>query len=160
MTDSKNVSLLPEGTPMIILNPTGEITVWANINEAVKRVNEGGTVIVADGALPDVLSRIAIEALNKAYLAGNKDLYIQFNESSGTTQAGIFLIIDKNIITETMPDGRIIAPVVRLPKHYILYRDTTNNPQQYPPLLNLEQNEYWINQIIKDGYKAISMRQN
>ena len=161
LTDPNEVSKLPDGTPMIILNPSGEVTVWSSTNDAVQKVKDGGTVLLAVNVLPDTLAKFALGVLNREYLAGNKNLYMQFNESPtiGGLQAGIILSIEKYFITELTSDGRFRSPVVRMPKHFQVRMDRNKGDFVDPPQIE-DSSEFWIDSIKKSGFQAIFISQN
>ncbi len=127
-------------------------------------VKDGGMVILTKYNFPDLVAKFALSAAKKEYKQGNTNIYLQFNESTLVGFGkGIFFDLNNSkssILLEYTADGRISSPIVRMPKHYVLYKGDLKNPVPCPPLDILENNEYWIDKIIKAGYTAISFRQS
>jgi hypothetical protein len=155
MTDPTEIRNLPIDSPLVILNPDGEIRVWSTTSEAAELAEDGAIVLFATTeSLPGVLARYSIKAANRQHQMGNKDIHVSFGTGVWNgLPVGIYLDIEDLFIVETDENGRYYSPVIRKPDNYILYTGTGDNRKSMPPVEG--EGYYWIDGIIKGQYSGI-----
>jgi len=155
--NSTEISTLQYGTEIMILNPSGEIIVGSNRDEAENRAKEGALLIIPDSNDMEGAIGIPFEVmLNSAFRAWEKDpktpIHIKFGEFDTDRSAG-----NMKIIFETIPmtaDNK--CPVLDgMPKYFVAYK--AEGPGDRVTIINPDN---WINELISKGYVMIGVYPN
>ena len=152
---------LPSGTEIMVLNPSGEIIVWVNPDEATKRAAEGATIVIPN---PDVkqggLANAVKVILNSAFRAWEKDkttpIHVQFGECDTDRISAISLLINE-IPHITDDSGRIISPILEMPKYFVVVGTDSNFRSEKAGVTDPI---YWLDELISKGFRGISVEAN
>jgi len=160
LTDPTEIENLPNATPMVILNPSGEITIWSGQKEAAQRAREGGIILVS---LKDKTNHsqgwVGAKVAFDQYQKGNQSIYLTYNDSgvkkseiSGTFYPVIAINLDDipKIYDST---GKILSPVVWIPKHFSSYYAVIGKVTPLP--VNISNPDFWLDEIMKAGANDI-----
>ncbi|MFZ5901943.1 MAG: hypothetical protein ACOYZ8_00120 [Chloroflexota bacterium] len=164
ITDSNKIESLPNGTFILVLNPSGEIQVWTSQKDAANRAKEGATIIVGRGETQterndNFSDKATWQIAFDQYKKGNKSLFVTYGDVGVSLSEieGSF-ILGTGYSVEELPQitdsktGRIVCPVIRLPKHAkALYG--IGNPSQ-----PLNDPFYWLDYLIRSGATKIGIR--
>jgi hypothetical protein len=163
LTDPNQIENLPNGTFIMVLNPSGEITVWTSQKEAANRAREGATIIVGKGETQteknENFDRIDIATWKIAfdqYKKGNKSLFVVYGDVGvkttqiqGRHSIGVgYDVIDLPQVVDNKT-GKVVCPVIRLPKHATATYGIGNPSQP------LNDPIYWLDFLIQSGATKI-----
>ena len=156
LTDPTEIENLPNGTQIIILNPSGEITIWNGQKEAAQRAREGGIILAHSD--DDVYSEslMAMKVAFDQYQKGNQSIYLTYNDSgvkkseiSGTFYPMIAINLDDIPKIENN-----LSPVVRMPKHFSSFFVVIGKSIT-PISVNISNPDFWLDEIMKAGANDI-----
>ena len=161
LTDPTEIENLPNATPMVILNPSGEITIWSGQKEAAQRAREGGIILVSlkGGETNHSQGWVGAKVAFDQYQKGNQSIYLTYNDSgvkkseiSGTFYPVIAINLDDipKIYDST---GKILSPIVRIPKHFSSYYAVVGEMTPIP--VNISNPDFWLDEIMKAGANDI-----
>ncbi len=155
LSDPDIIANLPNNTRLTILNPSGEITVWANPDVAAEKARGGAIIIVPKDKDNTWIVRQAMQAAFKQYQLGKKNVYVDFGTYDYDAVAGgerIALMLS-DIPAVTTNDG-IISPVLRMPPYFYIqgYDQDGNYKIISPSEAGITDPILWLQQLQAGGY--------
>jgi len=161
MIDPIETESKPNGTQFIIFNPSGEISVWGSQKETAQRQREGATVfIVKSTSYAGAIGVISMGVAFDQYQKGNLSIFVTYNdfgvtdgEIKGIRAPSYPINIGGNLGIPKITDasGRILSPVLRMPKHLIIVTNDNVMPAQ------ITNPDFWLDEVINAGaYKIVA----
>ena len=164
LTEPEQVRRLQVGTQLMILNPSGEITVFANPDEAAVRA-EGGAVVIAVDRNEKRSSIVvavawAINAAFRQYQQGNRNIYVRFGSYDTRNPAAGGEISISSLWNPYITDknGRKICPWLEKPLYFLV--EFPDGRGGRPEKFGVTDLEYWLDELIKQGYSEIVIHPN
>ena len=156
MTNPTEIENLPNATPMVILNPSGEITIWSSQIEAAQRAREGGIILVSligksNHSQGWVGAKVAFDQHQK----GNKTIYLTYNDVGVKESeiSGVFYPMIAINLDDIPKIKNNLSPVVRMPKHFSSYFVVIGKLTPIP--VNITNPDFWLDEIIQAGANDI-----
>ena len=160
LSNAEEILKIKPHNPIIILHPSGLITVMSEPSYAAEKAKKGAIILTRkDSGSTAFYANDAIIAASNAHRNGNNNIFVTFGEiTSAEVKFRTYMIVDiaKDIFTITQPDGRIITPIMDMPRHFGLgYNDGFISLEdaglgELDPI-------YWLDQIIKAGFNEINI---
>ncbi|MDO9129482.1 MAG: hypothetical protein Q7U34_06405 [Anaerolineales bacterium] len=166
LTDPAQIERLPNGTEIMVLNPSGEIMIWTSQKDAAERAKEGATIIIGT---PGPFGRndnffdngwLAWNIAFIEYQKGNKTIYLTYNDVGVEERLQIkgwfspFISINlDNLPKIEDKEGRIVCPVIRMPKYFISEKISPGKGELIS--VEISNPDFWLDEIIKAGANEI-----
>jgi len=153
------LNLVPE-TPILILH-SGSIITLVDQSYAIDMLKQGAFVFTFKGTSSTAyFVGYAIAATGNAYKNGNENIHVVLKEvtSKRFDHPDYTRVFLRNIYT-TMENGRIITPIMDLPKHLKVAINAKSSKDYLTPEeagLTLDP-VYWLDQITAAGYDRIAI---
>jgi len=162
LENPSEIMSLPAGTEIMILNPSGEITVWVNPDEAVKRIAEGAIIIAPNSNTQnhpsiDLATKYALISAFKAWEKDkNSPIHVQFDEKDTGRINSMMIFIDEIPYT-TDANDRIICPILEIPKYFSVMEKSMSHRSDKAGVTDPV---YWLDELISQGYLGITVYAN
>jgi hypothetical protein len=152
---------LQSGTEIMIINPSGEIIVWSNPDEAIKKAKEGALLIIPNpnvkqGKLGNPVKAVLISAFREWEKDKNSPIHVQFGEYNTDKWNYMGLFADE-IPHATDKSGRVISPIFEMPKYFTVGKDVIKYRSDK---VGINDPVYWLDELISQGYYGINVYPN
>ena len=153
-----DINKIEEGTEILILHSSGEMQIWANLEDAKKAFKDGATIVIPSpnygsrNGLTFGIDSLLATAFSR-WQSGDKDVFIRFGEFQSTHMNSMAIyvneipyFIDKN--------GRRICPILEKPKFFKVYGNDISGPADKMGVTDLI---YWFDQFTAKGFNAMTV---